>query len=121
MWWKLVGVEIASSARESEVKTQASSLVAAENAYFSEYHEYSDDFRKMGYSSDGRQNAILYLKAEDVPGELKEYLSEEYLPFVHKEEFQILAVLKNSTKDTISFWVQRRGRELKRVKEIPVK
>src|SRR5437868_13486691 len=80
-------------ARESEAKTQLSSLVTAQAAFHAEYGQFSEDFEKIGYSPEGRLRGQIFLTKEKLPPQILSKLPEEALPFVGKDSFRFIYVM----------------------------
>jgi len=95
-------------ARASEARTVLSSLLAAENAHYSQYKEYSSDFTKIGFSQEGKSNCNPILRKEEILDE--QFLSwpEECLPFVSKDRFRA-SCLVDLGKKSVCFSVDEKA------------
>lgn len=109
MWLVLVGflvcfaiLQCLETARESEVKVQLEAIARAQRAYYLESKEYSDDYQRMGYFPEGQLREKVFFSKEKLPPEFRSNLPGEVSPFVGKDSFRILYVMK--TGENLQFF-----------------
>ncbi|QDK45379.1 hypothetical protein DOM22_09555 [Bdellovibrio sp. ZAP7] len=115
LWWKIYGTDMVDKARLSEIKTNLASLITAEEAFYQEYDKYSADFSAIGYSPEGQLRGEFYLEADKVPQEYKNRLSVEDLPYVGKDDYQVLIAYKGDS-GSLSFFKFKFGGTLQEIK-----
>ncbi len=120
LWWKIYGTKLADNAHMSEIKTNLASLITSEEAYYQEYSKYSSDFKEIGFSQEGNLRSTLYLDAGSVPQEYKDRIAPEDLPYVAKDDYQVLIAYKPDSGKA-SFYKFKFGGTLEevRTKESP--
>jgi hypothetical protein len=80
-------------ARDSEAKTVLSSYVAAQNAFFTEYHSYSKQAEAIGYSAEGKLSGKLYTSRDDLPAEVSRLIYQSQEPYIAQDSFRVLYVM----------------------------
>lgn len=114
IWWKIHGESHIENSRETEIRVNMASLVTIEEGYYEEYGEYTDDFEELGYVPEGNQKTKFFLDKEEVPPLYRTSISEKDLPFVQKDDYQILAVYTDLTGKT-TFWKMKKGGKLEQI------
>jgi hypothetical protein len=115
LWWKIYGTKLVDQAHMSEIKANLASLITSEEAYYQEYTKYSSDFKEIGFVQEGQLRSTLYLDAGLVPQEYKDHISATDLPYVAKDDYQILIIYK-SESGKASFYKFKFGGTLQEIK-----
>ncbi|WP_413294099.1 hypothetical protein ACLSU7_03135 [Bdellovibrio sp. HCB185ZH] len=115
LWWKIYGTDMVDKARLSEIKTNLASLITAEEAFYQEYNKYSADFKAIGFAPEGQARGDFYLEAEKVPQEYKSHLAPADLPYVGKDDYQVLIAYRGDSGGLV-FYKFKFGGTLQEVK-----
>lgn len=115
LWWKIYGTDLVDKAHLSEIKTNLASLITAEEAYYQEYSKYTSDLQAIGYSPEGQLRGIFFLDASKVPQEYKDRLMPADLPYVEKDDYQVLIAYKEDS-GRLTFYKFKFGGTLQEVK-----
>lgn len=102
--------------RRQETGAQLQALFIAQQAHFKEYGRYSADWREIAFNP-ARRGGI-YLELSNIPGDDMKLIPPEALPFVDKDRFRALALLKRRRQLEILV-VDERG-EVRRVPVLDV-
>ncbi|HEX7674146.1 MAG TPA: hypothetical protein VF412_08240 [Bdellovibrio sp.] len=114
IWWKIHGENHLETSREAQIRTNMASLVTIEDGYFEEYGEYTDDFEELGYVPEGNQKTKFFLDKEEIPPQFRASISEKDLPFVQKDDYQILAIYTDLAGNA-TFWKFKKGGKLEQI------
>ena len=92
-------------AQLSEGKTQVSSYITAQRAYYAEYKTFANDIKTIGYSAEGKLRGELFTSAAELPVGFSSFLKQEHLPFIAKEKFVVLWAMNSRIEKKIFFVV----------------
>lgn len=91
-------------ARQKECIEIINVIGTAESIYYKEFKEYSANLEKIGVSHT-MENAQIFFTKDDLPGQYQSSIDQGSFPFIQKDSYQVLAVVKHSDGSEAVFCV----------------
>lgn len=84
------------NAREAEARVNIASIQTSLHAFYTEYSEYTDDIKAIGWVPESDLRYHVYLSANKICPGVRAKLKDYQLPFVDKKNYRIIAIGYNT-------------------------